>query len=156
MNNKSYGFTNYQQQKIFGTVEKVTTAIANLTEEGSLITKSRLVKETGLSRATFDKPHVLEVLRKFGVCEFAKIIENDENSSLLDTKLLKKIAKLEKENLALKDQIGKLKNTSNKYHEEYLETKEAYQYLLGEWHLLLTKARLKGIEIDESMTYTKG
>ncbi|MCB2360169.1 DUF6262 family protein [Clostridium estertheticum] len=119
------------------TVAKVTLAISTLKDEGSLITKARLVKETDLSRSTLDKPHVIEVLKNFGVCQFAKIVNNDENNLFPNTKLLKKISKLEKENLSLKYKIEKLKNVSNKYNEEYLETKELYQYLLGKWHLLL-------------------
>ena len=153
MDNKLYGYSSYQQKKAAETIAKVRFAITKLIDEGALISKPRLVKETGLSRAVFDKPHVHEVLKEFGICEYEKTAENQKQDSQSTQELIKKIERLEKENLTLKEQIEKLRGKSNRYQADFLETKEAYQYLLGEWHLLLTKARLKGLEIDESMIY---
>ena len=92
-------FTEYQKNKISETISKVRTAINKLINDRSLITKPKLVKETGLSRSTFDKQHVLDVLKEFGLCEFSKMIK----PNTLSSPEVKKIAKLEKENLLLKN-----------------------------------------------------
>ncbi len=151
MKESRYGYSEYQTAKRQETLDKIQFAIDELKSEGAIITKPRLVERTHFSRALFDKIHVLELLKKNGVCEFAPkvVIEKTPSSSV--TELSKQLTVLEKENLLLKTKVEKLTAKSNKYQEDYLKVKEDYQTLLGEWHLLLKLAQLKGLEIEKYM-----
>lgn len=150
MKNGGYGFSDYQMKQREVTIGKIQSAIDELKSEGAIVTKPRLVERTGLSRAVFDKPHVLEVLKESEVCEFAPKLAIKTNP-LSNKKDLAQFLTLEKENRLLKERIEQLTAKSNKYQADYLAIKEAYQLLLGEWHLLLKKARIRGLKIDGYM-----
>lgn len=133
------------------TLNKIQNAIDEIKAEGGLVTTKKLIERTGLSRSTFSKNHVKELLRMNRVCQFRdrqviiedkcsiKTIENLQNE--LD-KAYKKITKLTQELEKEKEKFSKLKFDYNDLHENY-------QLLLGKWHVLLKKAKIRGINIDE-------
>lgn len=76
------------------TVSKVMRAIADIKNEGRKVTISTLVEFTGLSRSTFAKPHVRELLVEYGYA-----LRNHEVSSLKNKKANLSVVTPEKDKL---------------------------------------------------------
>ncbi len=141
---------NKQNQAKQETLDKIQNAIDEIKAEGALVTTKKLIERTGLARSTFSKSHVKELLKENRVCKFkdrqvivedkygAKAIETLENE--LD-KAYRKITKLTQE-------LEKEKSKVNKLKFDYNELNENHQLLLGKWHVLLKKAKIKGITIE--------
>lgn len=87
------------------TIKKVESAIKELQQEGFIVSIKLLIERTGLSRSTLNKPHVLEVLKKYKVCRY----RNKKIVSYSREKEIEQILKeLEKRNYDHQRQIEKL------------------------------------------------
>lgn len=101
------------------TINAVIKAIHELQEQGYVIKIKDLMEYTGLSRSTFGKNHVREVLERYDVVEKKKIKEErfDSKDSLSAEKRLRKelkrknerISKLIEENTELKQECELLR-----------------------------------------------
>lgn len=60
------GLTEKQELQRQETINKVLRAVADIQDEGGKVTISALVEYTGLSRSTFAKPHIRELLEEHG------------------------------------------------------------------------------------------
>ena len=60
------GLTEKQELQRQETINKVLRACADIKSEGGKVTISALVEHTGLSRSTFSKPHIRELLVDYG------------------------------------------------------------------------------------------
>ena len=137
------------------TRETVQQAILSLKEEGRTVTTKNLVEITGLSRATFSKPHVDEILRMNKVCKYKEaggvITKADKTPHELRLEiqfLENKIERLIKKN-------EELLNEKNSMKLKYLEQKDRNEKLLGEIQAISTKCsmnniRLEMVEIDNN------
>lgn len=90
------------------TINKVLRAIADIKNEGEKVTISLLAEYTGLSRSTFAKPHIRELLAEYGYtsgdCVVAsqkrKKVKQDDTIAEKDRQIAElkaKITELEKE-----------------------------------------------------------
>lgn len=60
------GLAEKQELQRQETINKVLRACADIKSEGGKVAISALVEHTGLSRSTFSKPHIRELLMEFG------------------------------------------------------------------------------------------
>lgn len=60
------GLAEKQELQRQETINKVLRACADIKNEGEEVTISSLVKYTGLSRSTFSKPHIRELIVEYG------------------------------------------------------------------------------------------
>lgn len=148
-----------QEMKRNETRAKVETAITELQEEGYIVTISNLVERTGLSRSTFSKSHIEEILKEKKVCKFAQRVKIvDRSKSEIDmnrTELLLLIEKLRLEIVSRDEKIEKeitknceLNNKINSLKVENLEQKERIQKLLGELTMMSQKMSKHGFTYD--------
>lgn len=140
---------NKQNQTKKNTLDKIQNAIDEIKAEGALVSTKKLIERTGLARSTFSKIHVKELLKENRVCQFKDrqvIAEEKYGAKAIETlqseldKAYKKINKLTQELEKEKSKVTKLKFDNNQLNENY-------QLLLGKWHVLLKKAKIKGIDI---------
>jgi len=101
------------------TINTVLKAIHELQAQGYAIRIKELMEHTGLSRSTFGKPHVREVLMRCGIVEAKALVEEevDAKAPTSATKRLRKeikrkderIVKLNMENAELKQECELLR-----------------------------------------------
>lgn len=102
------GLVEKQELQRQETINKALRAVANIKSEGGTVTISALVKYTGLSRSTFAKPHIREMLAEFGyssgegtaVSHKRKKVDQDEINAEKDRQIAElkaKNAELERE-----------------------------------------------------------
>nr|WP_288978441.1 DUF6262 family protein [uncultured Blautia sp.] len=65
-NSLPQGLVNKQELQRQQTINKVLRACADIKDEGKIVTIATLVEYTGLSRSTFAKPHIRELLAEHG------------------------------------------------------------------------------------------
>jgi len=111
------------------TINAVIKAIHELNEQGYKIKIKDLMEYTGLSRSTFGKNHVREVLERYDIVEKKKIKEERVNSkeSLSAEKRLRKELKRKNERIS-------------KLLEEKTELKQECELLRGRLFLLMQKS----------------
>lgn len=138
--------TSYQNKKRQETIDKVQQAIDELREEGAIINRKSILERSQLSNSVLSKPHIIEVLKENKVCQFqikCKVTNNEEQNIVSElNKAHKKIEVLEK-------QVEDLKNKFNKEKVNNYELKEVNEILRGELQLLVSKAKMKGINLKE-------
>lgn len=132
------------------TLEKIQNAIDTLNQEGYIITISLLMDRTNLSRSTFSKAHVEELLKinQIGKFKDRRIITQSKNEQkeilIIEKELAKsksKIIKLEKTLLEKTELIQKLMNKLD-------ETTEECQLLRYQLNLLMKKATILGLDLE--------
>lgn len=122
------------------TQEKVQVAINTLRSLGyENISISILVKETKLVRSTFQKDHVVEILRDNEVGKYKKIssinkctLNDEKNSIMLEKELIKaneKIQRLQQEKEVLAQKLTKAKLDLIDANEKQKETVGKFQAL---------------------------
>lgn len=131
------------------TVNSVEKAILNLRSEGYEINVKLLMERTGYSRPVFSKPHVLEMLKKYGVCRFKNIkgVPNNCGKNYLEdlekhvNQLVKELEKTNKSlELALKRNI--------KQELEIKDIKDTNELLRGQLKMYYEKALAHGVDLD--------
>ena len=112
------GLKKQQEERMKETLDKVQKAIDELTSEGYLISTKILIERTGLSRSTFSKEHVKNLLKanKIGKFKEVKVVTEDKEenykniASKYQTELLKSNKKVEKLEEELKKKDERLKS----------------------------------------------
>jgi len=127
------------------TVKKIQQAIDELKSEGAIITTSKLVERTKLSRSTINKPHVQEVLKKNQVGRYQqrKVIDSDNS---IEERLLA----LEKELATIKAKYEGERKKRSTLQAEHDQLKEKYQILFGKYHRAMVMARNYGAPIGRN------
>lgn len=123
-----------QESRRNETISMVQTAINELKEEGALITIPLLMKRTGLSRSTFNKPHVIETLRENKVGKFQdRVTINNGTGDSKQTRddLYRSLEKANKKIFQLEKSLAEEKNRKLKYQELYNDQKEENAILIG-------------------------
>ncbi|MGK5651979.1 DUF6262 family protein [Brevibacillus formosus] len=137
-----------QQSKRLETIKKIQEAIDDIKQDGSVVTKKRLMELTGLSNSTFSKDHVIEVLRINKVCQFKNSKRIDVNSASNEIEQLQKvIEKLEKEKILLKSRLQDKEIVIEKLKKDYQELSQNYSLILGKIHLIMKKVDIHGVDI---------
>lgn len=130
------------------TIRLVQETIDDLQAEGVIVTRKLLIERTGLSNSVFSKGHVKQVLEKNRVCQFAikrKLTKSCLNSTKdLELELAKAYKKIEKLEMILTDKS----NVINKWKAAYYEMKEKNEILRGQLHILVQKAKMRGLDIE--------
>lgn len=131
-------------------VHRVQQAIDDIKAEGYIVTTKLLMEHTGFARSTFSKEHIQEVLKQNQVCKYANTKQIKKELSEKE-----KIKELEKELLIAQKKIQKLeseaknnKNRENELKVKLNELSEANKLLRGQFHVLVQKAKIKGLNID--------
>ncbi len=126
------------------TAQKVKQAIDELQSEGAIITTSKLVERTKLSRSTINKPHVQEVLKNNQVGKYKprRVINADDNS------IEERFLAMEKELGTIKAKFEDERKKRSALQKEYEQLKEKYQILFGKYHRAMVMARNYGVPID--------
>lgn len=100
------GLAEKQELQRQQTINKVLRAIADMEGEGRKVTISVLVEFTGLSRSTFAKPHIRELLMKHGYIQSDSITISPECNKTNRTAVISEkdrlIAELRVKNAELK------------------------------------------------------
>lgn len=142
-----------QEKQKLDTINKIQNSIDIIQEEGGIVTKKKLIEMTGLSNATFSKPHVKDVLKANKVCQFKntkQVIKN--NDKALTEQLYLKISKLERENNLLNSKLQDKEIIISKIKNDYEELKKDYEVILGKIHFILRKIDERdislGIDLD--------
>ncbi len=140
-----------QEEMKRNTINNIQEAIDTIQEEGGIVTKKKLIEYTGLSNATFSKPHVKQLLEINRVCQYreSKKITRTNNDIKQDievvNRLNKKIAMLESKVHDKEIVISKIKS-------EYEALNTNYELLLGKLHLVMRKVDEReydiGIDFD--------
>lgn len=142
-----------QEQAREDSKQKVTDAIETLKAIGyENISISMLVKETGLSRSIFSKPHIEEVLKKFKVGKFREnkvIVEAMQiaNQKQLCEELEKKLANANNKIQKLESLLQTRTNELNKAKIEIAQSKQQLEITVGNFQALYDKLIAMGIEI---------
>ncbi len=128
------------------TVIKIQQAIDELQSEGAIITTSKLVERTKLSRSTINKPHAQEVLQKNQVGRYQqrKVFDSDNS---LEGRLLA----LEKELKTIKAKHEDERKKRSALQSEHDQLKEKYQIMFGKYHRAIVMARNYGAPIDNNI-----
>lgn len=129
---------------------KVLRAIEELKNEGFEVSTKLLIERTGLSRSTFSKSHIIDVLRQEKVCRFKNSMtlkDKDSNQYLLEVE--KRIRELEVENQKLKKDLNLQINKNLKLEFEIAEKQEQCEVLRGQLMVLYQKASNRGIELEQ-------
>jgi hypothetical protein len=131
------------------TIQRVELAIKELHEEGSEVTTKRLMERTGLSRSTFGKPHVVEVLKSHNIGRYKsrKIVNAGGNEHMISY-LQKEIDKYNKENEKLKALLDKRDITILRLESNLQDSVQQCEVLRGEVMRIYQKATNRGIELD--------
>ena len=152
-NNLPEGLAEKQRQVREETKQKVRESIEMLREIGyEDITISLLVKETGLSRSTFSKPHIQDILKKYKVGKYKEnkvLVQAIQNASErqkreeLERQLINANKKIEKLETSLKNKTDEL----NKMKVEVAEKKQQLEITVGNFQALYDKLISLGIDI---------
>ena len=136
---------NAKRQK---TLSKIQEAIDEIQEDNDIVNKKKLLELTGLSSATFSKPHVLQLLKQNKVCQYKNTLKIQPNFKINESEQLqKKIIKLEKENTLL---LSKLQDKDIKVSivkSDYKKLENDYELILGKLHLILKRIDMLDIDI---------
>lgn len=144
------GLRQKQEELRQETLEKVEEAIDDLQNEGYEITTKLLLERTGLSRSTFSKPHVVQLLKEKRVGRFKSVKKlPDEDLIQVNANLQKEIKKLENENMKLKTELDKEIQKNVKMQVGMAEKEDEIQTLRGQLMNLYRRASLKGVSLDD-------
>ena len=131
-------------------IHRVQQAIDDIKAEGYIVTTKLLMEHTGFARSTFSKEHIQEILKQNQVCKYANTKQIKKELSEKE-----KIKELEKELITAHKKIQKLeseakdnKNRENELKVKLNELSEANKILRGQLHVLIQKAKIKGLDID--------
>lgn len=128
---------------------KVLIAIEELKNEGFEVSTKLLIERTGLSRSTFSKDHIIDVLRQEKVCRFKNgMILKDKDSKQYLLEVEKRIRELEVENQKLKKDLNVQINKNLKLEIEIAEKQEQCEVLRGQLMVLYQKASNRGIDLE--------
>lgn len=142
-----------QAERRLETEKKIQEAIDNLKSLGyENITIATLMKETNLSRSTFNKPHVIEILKRNKIGKYREIKSIlSETMSLSDRE---RIYELEKNLANANIKIKKLEENLDKKNLELsqkkielMEQKEQLQQVVGNFQALYNKITAMGMHI---------
>lgn len=137
-----------QSSKRLTTVKKVQDAINDITEDGGVVTKKRLIELTGLSNSTFSKPHVISVLKANEVCQFKKSkIKETAAENLVISRLYKEIEQLQNDKQLLQAKLQDKDIAITKIKKEHQELGDNYAMILGKIHLLMKRIEILDIDI---------
>ena len=142
-----------QQQQKRDTVKKIEEAIEMLKDLGyGSITIANLMKETGLSRSIFSKPHVEEVLKKHKIGKYKEVktlvIEKQNKYTKEYVDSLEK--QLSNANIKINRLESELASTTSKLKEEqlkYLKADLANRELADKFQRMYDKAISEGIKV---------
>lgn len=142
-----------QAERRLETEKKIQEAIDSLKSLGyENITIATLTKETNLSRSTFNKTHVIEILKRNKIGKYREIKSILAESMSLSDK--ERIYELEKKLVNANIKIKKLEeNLDKKSLElgqkkiELMEQKEQLQQVVGNFQALYNKITAMGIHI---------
>jgi hypothetical protein len=140
------GLENYREGRKTETVNMVRRAIDDLIAEGFIVDRDLICERTGLSNSVLSKDHCQAVFKEKKVCGYEvkrklSVPKSRDNDVELK-KAYEDIAKLEKKVKLLEEQL-------NKHKVKYYELKEDNEVLRGKFHLLMQKAKIRGIDLDE-------
>ncbi len=139
-----------QELKRQETLNKIKDAIEEIQFEDGIVTKKKLIELTGLSNSTFSKPHVKKLLKERKVCQYRETMVVQEHKWKNDNDSLnKKIDKLKRENIKLKNDIVSKEIKINMLEEELKEKEDKYRRLLGRVHQLTRIAEANGIDLEK-------
>lgn len=132
------------------TVKAVEEAIVDLMEEGAVVSTKLLMERTGFSRPVFGKTHVLEVLKKYGVCRYRNIKniskESDKNYVVdLERQIKELIRELDKSRKTLDSAIKR----NIKLEVEIKDLKDTNELLRGQLLLNYEKALEHGLDFEK-------
>ena len=140
------GLREKQEKQRQETMKTIQDAINFIIEEGGIVTKQKLIEHTGLSSATFSKPHVKDLLKENKVCQFKetskvkKTIQNKDRNSEKTVKLIREINLLE-------SKIVEKDIKYNKIKKEKEDLERRYKGLLGKMHIFMREIENRNIDI---------
>ena len=137
-----------QEQKKQVTLNKIQQVINELMDMDIVVTKKRLIEETGYSASTFSKRHVKELLQHNRVCQFKETakVKDTTNSNKRHNELI--VQHAEGQVTKLSQEILRKDLKINELEEKNKELEEKYKQLLGVVFALSKKAELMGIELN--------
>ncbi|MFJ7185582.1 hypothetical protein [Lysinibacillus xylanilyticus] len=143
-----------QDAKRQETLEKIQHAIDEILEDDDIVTKKKLLELTGLSSATFSKPHVLDLLKKNKVCQFRETVKYEKSNDTSEVEQLQKlIINLEKKNALLMSKLQDKDIKISLLREKNEKLENDYSMILGKLHLILKRIDMLdidiGIDLDE-------
>lgn len=142
-----------QDERRAATAKKIQEAIDSLKSLGyENITIAILIKETNLSRSTFNKTHVIEILKRNKIGNYREIKNIlSENMSLSDKEKINELEKnLNNANIKIKKLEQNLDRKNIELNEkkiELMEQKEQLQQVVGNFQALYNKVTAMGIQI---------
>ncbi len=140
------GLQKLQAEKRNNTLHIIQEAIDEMKETGEVVTKKRLYEMTGLSPATFSKPHVKALLEKNQVCQYRPRSRSDEDiKTHIEKHRAAEFDKKEKEISRLKQELAKQQMKYDALNNDFTALNEKYQRILGECHELQRKCRSHGL-----------
>lgn len=143
------GLRKVQEDKRSDTINKVKLAINELKSEGYEVSTKLLIERTGLSRSTFSKTHIIEILREQKVCRFKNTksaLDFESKDYLIN--LERKLRQLEVENIKLKKELELQVNKNFKLERQIAETQEQCATLRGQLLVLYQKASDRGVDLE--------
>jgi len=116
------------------TLNKIQEAIDDIKEDNRIVTKTELMKLTGISSGTFSKDHVKELLKENKVCQYreVKTISKQEHRTKIE----------EETYLALKKENQKLLSKLQDYQNALDLNKNKHHKLLLDYDTLNTEHKL--------------
>lgn len=135
------------------TQQKVRDAIEMLREVGyENITIALLTKETGLSRSTFSKPHIEEILKEFKIGKFREskvVVQSMQAASERQRceELEKKLANANNKIQKLEASLSSKTDELNKAKIELAQSKQQLEVTVGNFQALYDRLIAMGIEI---------
>ena len=139
----------YESRRL-DTLRKIDEAITDLQEMGQIVTKQALMKRTGLSSATFSKPHVKELLERRAVCQYAErtviLQEKAEREGRKEAdRLRRENDRLRNKNRNLEDEVTHLRRMLEKRMMENANLRGETERLRGKYQLCLERMESAGI-----------
>ena len=132
-------------EKRNATLNKIQEAINDIKEDNRIVTKTELMKLTGISSGTFSKDHVKELLKENKVCQYreVKTISKQEQRTKIE----------EETYLALKKENQKLLSKLQDYRNALDLNKKKHQKLLLDYDSLNTEHKLLKGKNQQLMEY---
>lgn len=148
-NKLNKGLQNRQEELRQKTAKSVEEAIKSLKEEGFEISVKLLMERTGLSRPVFSKVHVLEVLKKHGVCRYKNIkqVSQDNDKSYIKG-LESQVNELSKELEKTQKNLDSSIKRNIRLQLEAQDFKDTNELLRGQLKLNYDKALLYGVNLE--------
>lgn len=131
------------------TIKAVEKAIVELKEEGFEVSTKLLMERTGFSRPVFGKAHVLEVLKKHGVCRYKniKLVSKDSDKNYV-VDLERQVKDLARELEKIKKTLDSVIKRNIKLELEVQDFKETNELLRGQLKINYEKALAHGIDLE--------